>query len=180
MNALAGDTMKRSQGDWAILRCKGSTTLRLARSLDLAGIDAWTPMEIQVKRHRKTGTRTESMIAVMPTYVFVAAESLSDMVAASMVPVSIHPSFSVFRYNDRFPLVADKDLSALRAIERKAAAEKVPVRFDRGTSVRLPDGPFQGLTGQVVEGTKGEFTLVAFPGFNIPVKFASWKLEMAA
>jgi transcription antitermination factor NusG len=166
--------------DWAILRCKGSSTLRLARSLSAEGYGAWTPTEIQVKRNRQNSQRTESMVAVMPTYVFVPAEHLLTMLEESEMPASLHPDFSVFRYNDRFPLIAEAELTALRHIERKAAAKASPVVFPSGQPVRSPDGPFQGLTGQVVETTKGEFTLVAFPGFNIPVKFASWKLERAA
>lgn len=166
--------------DWLILRCRGSSTLRLARSLSAGGFDAWTPVEIQVKRQRQTDARAELMVAVMPTYVFVPAEHLLTMLDESEAPASQHPDFSVFRYCERFPLIADRELVALRNIERKAAAKAVPVKFPSGEPVRTPDGPFQGLTGQVVENSRGEFTLVAFPGFNIPVKFASWKLERAA
>lgn len=166
--------------DWCILRTKGSNTLRLSNSLNLSHIEAWTPTEIHVHRDRKTRARTEAMVPVMPTYVFARATCLPDLVELSLQPVSIHPGFSVFRYLDRFPVVGDAELSALRSIERKAAARHAPVVFPAGRQVRVPEGPFAGLTGQVVETSKGEFTLVAFPGFNIPVKFASWKLQEAA
>lgn len=164
-------------GSWCILRCKGGNTIRLARSLELAGIEAWTPVEIQ---QRKKGAKAEVAVAVLPTYVFAKSNRLLDLIAEAEAPVSIHPPFSVFRYNERFPLIADAQLTALRTIERKAAASGKPVVFPRGEEVRVPDGPFQGLTGQVVEDSRGHFTLVAFPGFNIPVEFASWRLERAA
>ena len=163
--------------DWCILRTRGSNTLRLARSLGHSGFEAWTPTEIQVKRHPKTRERSETIIAVMPTYVFATAEHLLDLVNQSQAPDA---EFSVFRWNDRFPIIADLDLRHLRQIEREAAAKCKPVQYGTGQQVRVPDGPYQGLTGQVVETSKGRFTLVAFPGFNIPVKFASWKLEAAA
>lgn len=166
--------------DWCILRCKGSSTLRLVRSLELDGFSAWTPTEIQVRRNSRTRARMEAVISVLPTYVFACAENLPDLMELSMAPATIHPDFSIFRHNNRFPLIADDDLNELRKVERQAAAKQEPVRFNKGQPVKVPDGPYQGLTGQVVETTRGKFTLVAFPGFNIPVKFASWTLEKAA
>jgi len=163
--------------DWIILRTSGGSTLRLLHSMVVAGFEAWTPMELQVKRDRKNGARHERMIAVMPTYVFARAKHLSDLAALAMSPVSQHPQFSVFRYYDRFPLVADRELSTLRDIERKAAAKSMPVVFERGEIVQSSIEAFQGLTGEVVEVSKGQHTLVAFPGFHIPIKFASWQLS---
>lgn len=166
--------------DWCILRTKGSSTLRLARSLNASGIRAWTPEEFQDRKSHKHGQRIETAVAVMPTYVFALASHLIDLLAEADAPVSQHPSFSVFRYNERFPLIADVHLNGLRAIERKAAAENKPVIFPRGEEVRMPEGAFQGLTGQVVEQSKGKFTLVLFPGLSVPVQIASWKLDRAA
>lgn len=162
--------------DWCILRTKGSSTLRLARSLSLAGIDAWTPVEHQ---QRKKGKHAEVITAVMPTYVFAPAEHLVGLIALAEAPIP-HPDFSVFRYHDRFPVIPDAQLQSLRLIERKAAAKCAPVVFPKGAEIRVPDGAFQGLTGQVVEDSKGKFTLVLFPGLNIEVKFPSWQLERAA
>lgn len=165
---------------WCILRTRGSSTLRLARSLDAAGYEVWTPTEIQDRRKRHSSTKSEMIVAVMPTYVFASADRLSDLLMEADSDITGHPSFSVFKYHDRFPLIGDSELNSLRAIERKAAAKHKPVVFENHTNVRTPEGPFQGLTGRVIETTRGEFTLVAFPGFNIPIKFASWKLEKAA
>lgn len=166
--------------DWCILRTSGASTLRLFQSLSLAGYDAWTPVELQVKRDRRKGTRTERMVAVMPTYVFAQANRLTDLLDLSNATLKEHPDFSLFRPWGRIPLVDDSELSELRRIERKAAALAEPVRFTSGIHVRAPDTPYAGLTGQVIEASKGQYTLVAFPGFHIPVKFASWKLQEAA
>lgn len=162
--------------DWCILRTGGSRTLQLSHSLAMAGFEVWSPVELQVRRNGGARTRTERMVAVMPTYVFARATHLPDLVEASLAPVSPHPDFSVFRFDDRYPLIDDRELSHLRAIERMAAVKKKPVVFETGTSVRAHDGPFEGLTGRVVETSKGQFTLVAFPRFNIPVKFSTWQL----
>ncbi len=165
---------------WCILRTKGSSTLRLARSLADAGLNVWTPIEYQTRKSHRDGARTEVAISVMPTYVFAHATHLIDLLTEADAHFSAHPSFSVFRYADRFPLIRDKHLAGLRTIERKAAAENKPVVFPRNEEVRVPDGPFQGLTGRVVEDSKGKHTLVAFPGCNFPIEFASWQLEKAA
>lgn len=164
-------------GDWCILRTKGSSTLRLARSL--AEFDAWTPTEIRVERNRKTNARAEQMIAVMPTYVFAPACHLLALLDEADCPMSQHPDFSVFRYFDRIPVIDERELVSLRSIERRTADKGAPVRLPIGQDVRTPDGPYQGLTGQIIE-HKGKFTLVAFPGLNFDVKFAPWKLEKAA
>jgi transcription antitermination factor NusG len=165
---------------WCILRTKGSSTLRLARSLDIAGLTAWTPTEFQIRKSHKLGTRIETAIAVMPTYVFAKAHHLPELLAETESIASHHPRFGVFCYNGRFPLIADDHLIGLRAVERKAAAQNKPVVFPQNTMVRIPEGAFQGLTGRVVQNTKGKFTLVAFPGFGIPIEFPSWQLDCAA
>lgn len=162
--------------DWCILRTSGGSTLRLAHSLELDDFEAWTPTEFQVKRDRKTGERVERIVAVMPSYVFARARRLADLVSIAMLPTSQHPPFTVFRHVDRFALVDDRELHALRQIERRAAQQNKPVVFPPGAPVKFTDGPFQGLTGRVVELSKGQHTLVAFPGFHIPVKFSSWQL----
>lgn len=162
---------------WCILRTAGSSTLGLVRSLSNAGFDAWTPIEVQVKRNRRSGERLERMVAVMPTYVFVRADHLPDLAMLCQLPISQHPQFSIFMHAGQFPMVEDGELSALRDIERKAAAKNEPVKFRTGDMVRPTSSGFEGLTGQVVKDSDGKHTLVAFPGFHIPIIFASWKLE---
>lgn len=165
------------RGDWCILRTSGSSTLRLSRMLAAGGFDVWTPVEIQTRRDRRTGERHERIVAVMPTYVFARAEHLGSLAELSVVPVSAYPAFSVFRHYDKFPLITDQELGHLKAIEKESAAKAKPVVFNRGDEVRADIAGFQGLTGQVAETSHGKYTLVAFPNFHIPVKFASWQLN---
>ena len=165
---------------WCILRTKGSNTLRLASALMWEGIPAWTPTEVQLRKKHGDRPASEVMVCVMPTYVFASADCLIDLFRLASAPISPAPAFSVLRHNERIPMVADRDLTALRVIERKAAAKREPVVFAKSEQVRTQDPAWQGLTGEVIEDTKGNFTMVAFPGFKIPVEFASWKLERAA
>lgn len=163
--------------DWCILRTGGSSTLRLLHSLNVAGFEAWTPLECQVTRDRKSGARHERMIAVMPTYVFARADRLTDLLLISAEPYTCHPGFSVFKHFDRFPIVAEAELAKLREVELKAAAKNEPVVFPRGQEVKVRAEGWEGLTGKVAEISKGQWTLVAFPNFSIPIKFATWQLN---
>lgn len=162
-------------GDWCILRTGGGSTLPLARSLERGGFHAWTPVEFQTRRVGRNRERVEREVCVMPTYVFAKAYHLPDLVALSMAQFSPHPDFSVFRYFDRFPLIADDSLSHLRAIERRTAPKPAAPVFSQGERVRLTEGGFAGMSG-VVETSKGEYTLVCFPNFQIPIKIASFLL----
>lgn len=163
--------------DWCILRMAGGRTMSVARSLTDAGFEVWSPVEIQRKRLPRSKAQIDRAVCVTPTYVFARASHLPDLVRVSLDPSSPHPDFSVFRYQDRFPLIADAELQSLRAIERQAAAKNAPMVLPRGISVRLQDGPFQGLTGQVIEASKGQFTLVAFHDCTFTVKFSTWQLH---
>ena len=172
--------------DWIILRMAGSRTLAVAHSLAIAGFEVWTPTETQIKRVGRARDRSDLPVAIMPTYVFARATQLVDLIQITKQPVSPHPQFSVFSYHDRFPVVADAELATLKAMERRdmerraaEAAEALSrsMRLTEGTGVRLDDGPFQGLVGQVVEASRGQFTLVAFPGFALPVKFSTHQLN---
>jgi transcription antitermination factor NusG len=163
--------------DWCILRTRGSHTLRLADSLDPDAVTAWTPTQHQTTRDPKTGKRVPILAAVMPTFVFASAERLFELLDKARTPGA---RFSVFRWNDQVPLVSDADLRHLRQIEREAKAKGRAVEYANGQKVHVPDGAWQGLTGQIVEQRKGKWVLVAFPGYNVPVKFAPWNLDAAA
>lgn len=161
--------------EWCILRTSGPKTLPLAASLAEAGFAAWSPIEYQVTRPKPSRNQVERQVAVMPTYVFAAFREIGAILAER--PSGKHPSFALLHYDDRVPLVAERDLAHLRRIEREAAAKRQPVVFQLGQEVRVPDGPFQGLGGKVVETDKG-WALVAFPRFAIPVKFGYWQIEV--
>ena len=161
---------------WLILRMSGPRTLAVADSLKDAGFDAWTPVGSSSKRKsRKPGVEAKP-VPVMPTYVFARDHHLHDLLAEASRPVSSHPAFSVFRWDGRIPLIADRSLDYLRRGEARylrRVREGQPVKqFAAGESVQLSEGGFAGLSG-MVETSKGKYTLVCFPGFNTPIKVAT-------
>lgn len=161
---------------WCILRMAGPRTLAVADSLKDAGFDAWTPIGASSKRKsRKPGVEVKG-VPVMPTYVFARDHHLHELLAEAASPVSAHPAFSVFRWDGRIPLIADRSLDYLRRGEARylrRVREGQPVRqFAEGDRVQLTEGGFAGMSG-MVETTKGKFTLVCFPGFSTPIKVAT-------
>lgn len=162
-------------GEWCILRMAGPRTLAVARSLAKAGYDVWTPVETRQKRLPRSKAKVECEVVLMPTYAFAQAAGLRDLLAESMNPVSDHPAFTVFRHGDRFPLIADRSLDPLRVAERRGTPLEKVRQFDAGERVKLTERGFEGLSG-IVETSKGQFTMVCFPGFNIPIKVATMHL----
>lgn len=163
---------------WCILRCAPARTLKLAASLDDAGIEAWTPGETQQRRRGRARERVDVEAPIMPTFVFARASHLPAIADVVRAPVSPHPAFSLFRLHGRIPLVAERDIAALRRIEERGRLRQL--RGERrvipiGTEIRMTEGSFAGMAG-VVEDGDGKFALVAFGG-SFRVKIATFLLR---
>jgi transcription antitermination factor NusG len=170
-------------GSWCILRMASADTLRLAKSLTDAGLQVWTPVERKVARSRLDRSRIHREAALMPSYVFGRVEHVNELLRLAMMQTRReHARFSVFRYQGGIPLIADGQLDALRDEEGRAA--RVFDKWKRrgmkgptltpGTEVKMPDGPFAGISG-IVEGTEGQYTLIDIAVFGKPtqIKVAS-------
>jgi len=170
--------------DWCILRTAPSRTITLAKALDDAGFGAWTPSELVVVRNGPTRKREERAVPITPTFVFAPYDRLGDLRALVQSPSQTWlawdpelqrmvmrgiPYFTLFRFDGRFPAIADRALAPLRLIERRRAPRVLPTVFHAGQQVRVADGGFEGLTG-TVEGSKGRLVEVTFPGFPIAVQ----------
>jgi hypothetical protein len=145
---------------WCILRTNGRCTLKLASSLRAVGIAAWTPSRIvnqRVPRSRATKKRT---MPIMPTFVFADADHLDRLRALEMQPSQ---RLAIFRHLGSVPLISDRALDALRATERKVMPRHQQRTWREGQSVRVPEGAFAGMSGQV-EQSDGKYTLVCFGG----------------
>jgi hypothetical protein len=164
------------RGEWCILRTSGPKTLPLVNSLNAAGIEAWTPRSIKVrKRDKRDMGDIESPI--VPTFVFARARNIARLFQIRAQPTNPHPSFSIFTDHDRgIPLVSELDMAGFRAAEAAANLNHRKVRhrvISPGEMVKPTEGPFAGLTGKVRE-VSGQFAVVLFDDFE--VKIASWLL----
>lgn len=168
--------------NWCILRTAPSRTLLLASALTAAGYRAWTPQEMSTIRVGRSRDRKRVSRAMMPTIVFAEYDRLPELVAISRLPPGRSmglPNFSVFRYLDAYPRVPDRALDALRTAEQRALPKEQMRSFRNGDLVKFANAGFEGLSG-TVRGTVGRYTLVDFPGFNIPVKIPAYSLLPAA
>ena len=115
--------MRDVSNGWCILRTSGGRTLPLARSLQAAGIEAWTPSRTFLRRvPGKTNMKKEATVAILPTFVFARAVHVGDLAAIAVDPASNHPAFSVFRFAGRVPMLGARDVGGLQAAQAEADA----------------------------------------------------------
>src|SRR4051812_17798890 len=107
---IAGDDDRR----WCILRTAASSTLPLAEALNEDGFEVWTPTQTMVRRRPRSKQVREVTVPMMPTFLFAPAQQLSALMDIILSPVSPYAGFSIFRYLDRIPLIADMSLNPLR------------------------------------------------------------------
>jgi transcription antitermination factor NusG len=172
-------------GDWIILRTAGRSTLGLAETLNEDGYEAWTPVETRNIRIPRANVRRTVRLPIMPSYVFVRAEHLIDLIQlAAMKPKPrrrslqpAHPDFSVMHYHDRIPIIADNTLQSLRNIEAKRRPREKVAALAPGLSVRVKTegGSFAGMRGKVERSDEGN-TLVCFDS-RLTVRIATALLE---
>lgn len=162
---------------WCILRTTAGSTIPLLKSLSAIGFDVWTPVHVYRRRMPRTKAKVEREEAMMPTYLFARADRLTDLVELSVLPVKDHRDFRLFQQQNRYPLLGDQALAALRTEERKLqVVEKTKPGFAKGDRVKLTEGGFAGMSG-TVESVQGKFASVAFPNyFGNSIKIASWHL----
>lgn len=173
-----GHHMQSNANLWCILRTAAPRTIALYRSLLGAGYETWTPIETINRRRPRSRTQDELETPILPTFLFARAAHLPDLMAIPALAFNPHPSFSLFRYDGRIPLVADREIEGLRKFEDRARIAHVKSQgrtFKRGEHVRVEEGAFMGMSG-VVENGDGKFAMVAFAG-SMRVKIATWLLN---
>lgn len=161
--------------NWCILRCSNQATLVLARSLTRAGVNLWTPIEQVTKRVPRANIKRTVDHALLPSYIFAQAEHLPELAQIMNAPKREHRDFRLFKHNGGIPLIADSTLAPLRLLERKSKAIAQGPSITAGQSVRLTDGGFAGMTGEV-ESTGAKFAMVRLDGFPLPLRIANYYL----
>lgn len=161
--------------DWCILRCSSNSTLPLARSLARAGIEAWTPIEQQVRRVPRASVKRTIQVALIPGYLFARTSDMGEVLAIMNSPSKDHRDFRLFKHNGGVPVIPDSQLAPLRLLERKSKAKAEAPRMKAGDTVRLTDGGFAGMTG-TIESMGSNFAMVQIGAFKMPIKVAAYYL----
>lgn len=139
----------------------------------------WTPVHTQSRRVPRSKVRREIDAPIMPTFVFARADEVDTLIGILALPINPHPAFSIFRHGGRIPLVADSEIAGARAVEERAKRTKLKAErhiFAVGSSVKLTEGAFAGMAGEVIEQDDGKFALVCFGGRHA-VKIATFLLR---
>jgi len=164
---MSGDIGAHGPGGqrWCVLRMAGPRTLLVAESLGEAGFEVWTPVEMR-RHHRRAGKKgtVTKKLPIMPTFVFAHNRHQDDLAAITRMPVSPHPPFSLFQYLDRIVTVRDSELQRLRDVEIRALPKPKQPTLPVGTKVKPEQGPYTGLSGEVVASKNG-ICLVFFGGW---------------
>jgi transcription antitermination factor NusG len=173
--------------DWVVLRTSGRSTLVLAKTLKQDGLEAWSPAQTLTAHVPRMNVRRDVTLPMLPSFVFVRSLHLHELLLLSKMPNKprrvlepnehpiYHRDFTVFRYLDGIPLIADEHLEPLRDKEREAIPRKSRPGFDRGVGVRVNSGAFEGLKGRV-ERCKSGYALVIFTDWNRPVQIPTFLL----
>lgn len=158
---------------WLILRMKSRDTLPVVHSLATAGFDVWSPVDVTTRRVPRANVKRRITMPLLPSYAFARADRMGELMALANDPARQHGDFRVLHDHIRVPLVDDASLEPLRLAERKR--KPLERGWLPGDGVRLTEGGFAGLSG-VVETARGQFAMVAIPGFRMPLKIATWHL----
>jgi hypothetical protein len=135
-----------------------------------------------MRMHRKIGRgkqRDKIVLvetSITPTFVFVAADNLADLLLIRALPVSPYPVFRSMRHGARIPLVSNTGLASLRAAEDQCAQSLCKTarrRIAVGTTVRHNTGALAGMTG-IVEGATNKEARVNFGSGFFIVSIASY------
>lgn len=150
---------------WIILTTAGQRTLRLAESLAEDGFEVWTPKRTGLFRVPRANFKRKVTLPLLPGFIFAAAHHDQDLLELAAMPVKprrgeglskpAHDGFSVFRFLDSIPEIADEDLEPLRMAEKPAVERRRFGRLANGSDVRITGGSFEGLTGTVEKSGKG-------------------------
>lgn len=162
--------------DWLIIRTSPKSTVTLAKSLREAGYDCWTPVKKIERRLPRSKGKKEIEVPILPTFVFAREKHEDELLALSKRTQTRHAGFSVFHYFGSIPKIHEGELRTLRMEERRANGKVAGRVITQGERVRVPDGPFAGMSG-IVETAQGKFALVCFPGLAIPVRIATFRLD---
>lgn len=175
---------------WCVVRTQGGQTLSLAKALQEAGYQAWTPVETVIRRARRSHPAQEIVVPLMPGLIFVGWDKLTDLIALSRNAMPyLHWDAEQGRHVTRgiahfrilqigspgegrtYARVSDRELAGLRQAEARAQVAVKRKTLRKGAKVRLAEGAYEGLRG-TVEFVKGGYAHVQVQGWPMTVQVA--------
>lgn len=162
---------------WCVLRTSGASTLKLAVSLQEAGVAAWTPIE--TTQRRAPGGRSGKIVGralMLPTYVFVAERDETEVRVLEVAPTTAHPAFRLWRHAGEIVRVRHTALHALRSFQQASYIASLPSSgrhyvkprgepFAAGETVKMRTGALAGLECEVTA-SNGRTTVLTLALFG--------------
>jgi hypothetical protein len=150
---------------WAILRCYGPSTQRLAEALRDQDLVAWTPMirrSVRLPRSKKREWRIE---ALLPSFVFVEWDHADNAFMKGLAG-KVPPS-TIFRFNGERVQVSTEELEGLEEAQRKGMMAQVA--WAEGTLVEVVSGLAAREQGHIVKKRSGNHYIVQLVPSRIKV-----------
>jgi transcription antitermination factor NusG len=150
-------------------------------------LKCWTPAETKTERVPHSNARREVRRPILAGFVFARFEHLVDLLQLAAMPVKprrgaglhdpAHADFRVMRCFGKIPMIADRDLAALRRLEEKRTPRKrAAYAFPRNAAARVTQGVYGGMTG-IVDRSNPKETVLRFNA-GWPVKIPTSLLEV--
>jgi hypothetical protein len=131
---------------WAVLRCYGPSTMRLAEGLRAEGVVAWTPIVHRSRRLPRAKKREIRIESLTPSFVFVEWDHADHAYMKGMAGKV--PPCTIFRVNGQRVRIQVDDLAGLEEAQRKGCAKQVS--WPDGTEVEVIQGMAANEQGVVV------------------------------
>lgn len=168
--------MNHDQKRWAIAKVHTGAEIDVAKRLEVDGCEIYCPRYTWLFRPRGRRKPIERETAILAGYVFVNRDTISD--SERIINWSDFHYFLMF--NNEWALLPDAALDGMRKLEACRVLEqpqKVAMPFKVGDRVRVADGPFGGMKGEVQFTIPGRAILLG-GDFTVPADMPVELLEL--
>lgn len=157
---------------WFVIYTKPRSEKKVAERLNKNGIEAYCPL---VKTLRVWSDRKKKVkVPMFTSYVFVRINEV-DRYQVLEDPGVLNFVF----WLGKPATVKDREIEAIKKIsEGGEEVDVANVTFEKGQVVEIPDGPFRGLTGKIIDLSKNVIMVyIEQLGCKIQFKYTKRDLE---
>ena len=175
------DRLAKKRRRWAVGNVNTGSEIKVAKRLGADGLEVYCP-RFEMLRRRQWHKRERETVekAVLPGYLFVNAETIRNEEA--IYDVADFHMFLRYAASGAKKLLHDDAIERLRALEKKGiikatSIEALIAQFAAGDLVKVCEGSFGGLVGEVVSVDKGRVT-VEGQDFTHPTELPAENLKL--
>jgi transcription antitermination factor NusG len=160
---------------WVVLRCGSSKTIECAEILASKGLEVWVPIQ-KIKRRLPRSRKVETLeVPALPSYIFVKREFLAEL--QNLLNLFVVQGRLVVRSDLRIAEVSFSELMVLQRAVDAFTLEEKDLEFLIGDRYKFLEGPLEGVTGEVIQASKGKVVLSLGEGAFTPFVFSGLQLS---